>query len=156
MASDALATYLNDHLAGATLGCDHARQLEELTQGTPFGATMSRLAKEIEEDRDELRALMERAGVSENPVKKAGAWLAEKVGRPKLSNDDGADDVYLALEAMSLGVAGKQSMWEALAVLGDKEPALAGIDLDRLIQRAIEQRAALEAERLATAPRAFA
>src|SRR4051812_950101 len=109
--ASALGIYLNDHLAGATHGADHARQLEEMTMDTPFGTVMSRLAAEIEEDRDELLALMERADVSENPVKKAGAWVAEKVGRPKLSGaDDESYGVYIALETMSLGVAGKLSL----------------------------------------------
>jgi hypothetical protein len=48
MDHNGLNTYLNDHLAGATLGCDHARQLEEMSADTPFGPTMTRLATEIE------------------------------------------------------------------------------------------------------------
>ena len=54
MEHDALSTYLNDHLAGATLGCDHARQLEKMFAETPFGPTMTRIATEIEQDRDTL------------------------------------------------------------------------------------------------------
>ena len=55
-----LGIYLNDHLAGATLGCDHARQLEEMSADTPFGPEMTRIATDIEQDRDSLADLMER------------------------------------------------------------------------------------------------
>jgi hypothetical protein len=78
MDHNGLNTYLNDHLAGATLGCDHARQLEEMSADTPFGPTMTRLATEIEQDRDTLVELMERLDVPRNPVKQAAAWIAER------------------------------------------------------------------------------
>ena len=156
--SDALHTYLNDHLAGATLGRDHARQLEDLAAGTPLGETIAGIAAEIDEDREALRSLMERVGASESPVKKAGAWVMEKAGRPKLSGATAGDKqlgIYLALEALSLGVAGKLSLWEALAQVRTIHPALAETDLDRLIERAQAQRATLESERLAAAHPTF-
>jgi hypothetical protein len=154
MPTDALATYLNDHLAGSTVGSDHAHQLEKLTAGTALGDVMTRVAADIDEDREELIALMERLGVSQNPVKKAGAWVMEKAGRPKFSGMTSGDKqlgILLGLEALALGVAGKLAMWEALAPVGDAYPALAQTDLDRLSARAREQRATLERERLRAA-----
>jgi hypothetical protein len=82
MDHDALETYLNDHLAGATLGLDHAKQLAERVP------VVERLAQEIEEDRNALIDLMKRVDASENPVKKATAWVSEKAGRLKFSDDD--------------------------------------------------------------------
>lgn len=155
----ALRIYLNDHLSGATLGADHARQLEKLSEGTPFAAEMSRIAQEIEEDRDSLLELMERLEVSRNPVKQAGAWVSEKAGRLKFggaTSDDESLGRYLALEAMSLGVAGKLSLWEALRELERSHAELSGFDFERLIGRARDQRAALERERLRTVAAAFA
>lgn len=154
MDHEALGTYLNDHLAGSTLGADHARQLEERTAGTPFGLTMARIAGEIEEDRDTLVKLMEKLDVSRNPVKAAGAWVAEKAGRVKFSGGTSGDpDIgyLMAVETMSLGVEGKRGLWTALQTIAPAEPALAEFDLPRLIERATSQRAALEDEREATA-----
>ncbi len=156
--SDSLETYLNDHLGGATLGCEHARQLEELAGGTALGDVMARLAPEIEADRDDLKALMARVGADESAVKKAGAWLAQQAGRPKFSGATSGDKqlgIYLALETLSLGVAGKLCLWEALLQVQDKHPALAEADLERLATRAKEQRATLEEERLKAAVVAF-
>ena len=159
MASEALETYLNDHLAGATLGSDHAHQLKDMTEGTPLGVVMQRIAADIDEDRDELQALMERLNISENPVKKAGAWVMEKAGRVKFSGASAGDKdygVYMTLETMSLGVAGKLALWEALLSVKESDPVLAQTDLDRLAARAREQRATLESERVALAQRVFA
>lgn len=154
----ALTTYLNDHLAGATLGCDHARQLEEMCADTPFATEMSRLAGEIEEDRDTLVQLMERLDAERNPLKQAGAWVAEKAGRIKfsgVSSDNETLGRFLALETLSLGVEGKRSLWIALARVREHYPQLQSTDLDRLIARAQAQRDALEAARLEAAEQAF-
>jgi hypothetical protein len=159
MEHDALTIYLNDHLAGATLGCDHARQLEEMSKDTPFGPTMTRLAKEIEDSRDTLVELMARLDATRNPVKQAGAWVAEKVGRFKFSGLSSADRElgrYLTLEMMSLGVQGQWSLWTALERVCSQYPELQATDLTGLIARAEAQRDALETERLRTAELAFA
>ncbi|MBA2347069.1 MAG: hypothetical protein H0V81_02135 [Solirubrobacterales bacterium] len=154
MSRAALRIYLNDHLAGATLGCDHARQLEKRYEGHPLGASMARTADEIVEDRDTLQALVERLDVGRNPAKEAGAWVAEKVGRAKFSVA-GEDELgtFQALETMALGVAGKLALLHALEAVEDAWPEVATLDLAGLIGRAEQQRAALEAERVRLAAR---
>jgi hypothetical protein len=158
MEHDALNIYLNDHLAGATLGIEHARQLENSYVGSDFGIEMSRIADEIEEDRETLLGLMERLDAPRDPVKKATAWVAEKAGRLKFSGLTSRDrdlGTYLALETMSLGVEGKLALWSCLAEIAPEYPQIAAMDLERLIERARNQRAALEHERLSTARRAL-
>jgi hypothetical protein len=59
------------------------------------------------------------------------------------------------LETLSLGVEGKLALWQALAAIGEDEPALGPMDLQDLIRRAETQRVALERERLALAPEAL-
>ena len=159
MNRDALGTYLNDHLAGATLGVDHARQLEAHNDGMAFGAEMARIADEIEEDRETLVGLMERLEITRNPVKVATAWVAEKAGRVMFSGiSTGDPDLgnFLAIETMSLGVEGKRSLWTTLAHIAQLRPELAETDFARLIERAEGQRRVLEEERLRAAGRAFA
>ena len=55
MGDRAMDVYLNDHLAGATLGSDLAEQIRARHEGDPLGAVMTPLAREIEEDRERGR-----------------------------------------------------------------------------------------------------
>jgi hypothetical protein len=158
MDEDALSTYLNDHLAGAMVGCEQARQLEEMHADTPFRPEMSRVAAEIEEDRETLVALMEELDLGRSAVKQAGAWVAEKAGRVKFSGISAGDRElgrYLALEALSLGIEGKRSLWTALARLKATGDDLGSTDLERLIERAEAQREVIERQRIATALASF-
>src|SRR4051794_34076251 len=113
MNEKALETYLNDHLGGARFGADLSAQIRDRSEGTPLHETMTRIAAEIEEDRDSLKDLMERLGASENQVKHATAWVAEKASRLKLSDFGGllgGDEDYgmfMSLETLVLGVSGK-------------------------------------------------
>ncbi|MDX6630875.1 MAG: hypothetical protein QOH00_3121 [Gaiellales bacterium] len=155
---DALRTYLNDHLAGSTLGADHARQLEEMLDGEPEAQTMADVANEIDEDREILLGLMGRLGASKNPVKAATAWVAEKAGRIKfsgVSSQNRALGIFLALETMSLGVEGKRDLWIALRTIATDVPELGTVDLDDLIARAESQRSRLETMREKFARRAL-
>jgi hypothetical protein len=152
MADRAIDVYLNDHLAGATLGTDVAEQIRQRHEGTPLGELMGSIAPQIEEDRQTLVDLMERMNTSKNPVKQAAGWVAEKASRVKFSGagsgepDHGA---FMALETLALGVEGKASMWKALKAVQSQYPPLASTNLDELIERADTQHGALERERLA-------
>jgi hypothetical protein len=59
----ALDVYLNDHLAGATLGSELAEQIRSQTEGSPLGEVMRSIAVEIDEDRETLSDLMDRMGL---------------------------------------------------------------------------------------------
>ena len=158
MAHRPIDVYLNDHLAGATFGADLARQLEARTEGTDFQPEMSRLAAEIEADLNTLTDLMERMGATRNPSKQVTAWVAEKASRLKLTGLTSGDDelgTFLSIEALSLGVEGKASLWTTLRELRDHYPELLSSDLDDLLQRAQRQRQVLETERLAAARRSL-
>lgn len=123
MADKAMDVYLNDHLAGATLGSDLAEQIRNRHEGTPLGEVMRSIAPQVEEDRQTLIDLMERMGTAKNPVKQASGWLAEKASRVKFSAavsgepDHGA---FMALESLTLGVEGKMALWTALKEVADQ------------------------------------
>ena len=53
-----LATYLNDHLLGATAGLELVRRAARENQGSGLGEFLTGLAREIEDDRDTLLAVM--------------------------------------------------------------------------------------------------
>jgi hypothetical protein len=158
MADRAMEVYLNDHLAGAMLGSDLARQIRDRNEGTPLGDLMRPIAAQIEEDRQTLLDLMDRLDVSRNPVKQATGWVAEKASRVKFSGlASGMPDhgTFMALESITLGVTGKLSLWTALKEVEGEYPPLASFDLDRLIERAEAQRDTLEQQRRAAARRAL-
>ncbi len=159
MADKALDVYLNDHLGGAMLGSDLAQQILKQADGTPLAQVMKTIAAEIEEDRETLTELMERMGTSRNPVKQVTGWVAEKASRLKFSgftSGEPEQGIFLALESLRLGVAGKKCLWLALQRVRDEHEALATFDLERLIERAEAQERSLERERLDTGARALA
>ncbi|MDQ3631546.1 MAG: hypothetical protein M3417_09845 [Actinomycetota bacterium] len=156
MAHKALDVYLNDHLSGSMIGTDLAEQLLERSEGTALGVVMARLAPAIEEDRQTLVDLMERLGTAENPVKKATAWVAEKITRPKFGGATSAEPafgLFMALETLALGVEGKLTLWKSLREVASDHPPLAATNLDDLIARAQSQRDALEVERISACRR---
>ena len=150
--------YLNDHLAGAVLGSALAEQLREENEGTPLGNVMASIAAQIEEDRETLVGLMERMGISKNPVKQATTWLAEKATRPKfggLTSGEPEVGTFMGLENLRLGVEGKVSLWKILNEVSDQYGPLESLNLEHLIERADAQRDALERERIAAGRLAF-
>ena len=113
-----LAIYLNDHLAGATLGVELARRLRSSNQGdAEFGEPLAQLCNEIEEDQRTLTRLMEHLDVGRDPVKPVLAKVAEKLGRLKLNGRiRGYSPLsrVLELEFLSGMVGGKMQLWNAL------------------------------------------
>jgi len=159
MASDeALAAYLNDHLAGAAAGIELAEKLLDNNQGTELGQVMATLHADISEDRDALEELMRHLDLDRHPVKEAAGWMLEKVSRLRLNPAmTGSAELtrMQEAEALSLGIEGKLSMWLALKEAAATDRRLAVTDYDHLIERARGQRRALEPHRLAAAVASF-
>jgi hypothetical protein len=154
-ASRFLAIYLNDHLAGATLAVELARRLRSSNQGDgEFGEPLAQLCGEIEEDQRTLTRLMERRGVSPDPVKPVLAKLAERLGRLKLNGRiRGYSPLsrVLELEVLSGMVGGKLQLWNALEQSFGE--SLDGFDFHDLAARADSQGQRLEDLHLAAAQR---
>ncbi len=144
--------YLNDHLAGSMVGTDLAKQIRDRAEGTELGTVMTGIAAEIEEDQQTLVDLMAAMDVTRNQVKQATGWLAEKASRIKFRGaTSGEPDhgLFMALESLRLGVAGKKCVWLTLREVQGDHPALAEFDLEGLTARASAQEATLERERMA-------
>lgn len=151
MPERALHIYVNDHVAGSTMGHELAEHLRDANRGTPLGDRMARIAEEIGEDRQTLADLAERLGITTNPMKKGVAWLAEKAAELKFSGATSGDPelgTFVGLETLSLGVEGKVALWRSLAAIADDEPALEGMDFGVLIARGEAQRGTLEDDRM--------
>ena len=158
MTNKAMDVYLNDHLAGATLGSDLAERIQSQNEGTTLGKLMETIAPQIAEDRQTLIELMQRMDSSRNPVKQATAWVTEKASRAKFSGLTSGEPelgTFMALETLTLGVQGKRCLWLALKEVADEHPPIASLNLDELIDRAQAQHEALERERIAICKRAI-
>ncbi len=146
-----LRTYLNDHLAGSTLGVELARRASRNNRGTAYGQELAQLTREIEEDRETLKQIMRRLEVTQDRAKVALAWCAEKVVRLK---PNGRLLSYSPLsrleelEALAIGVEGKGLLWQALAEARGSDPRLADFDLPALRARADSQQHRIEMQRL--------
>jgi hypothetical protein len=152
-----LAIYLNDHLAGATLGVELARRLRSSNQSdAEFGEPLAQICAEIEADHRTLTRLMEQRGVSPDPVKPVLAKVAERLGRLKLNGRiRGYSPLsrVLELEVLSGMVGGKMQLWNALEQSFGE--SLDGFDFHDLAARADSQGQRLEDLHLAAAQRAL-
>ena len=137
-----LATYLNDHLAGSIGALEMLDDLIQEHDDKPLGAFLKTLRGEIESDQEELKRLIAQLGIGESGVRKAGAWVAEKLSRVKLRlGGTGEPSLALlqSLESLSLGIAGKGSLWRNLGAVAQSTPRLRDFDFARLEKRAAEQ-----------------
>src|SRR4030095_4662790 len=158
MANDHLATYLNDHLAGSVVAVELMEDLEAAYAETPIAPFIAGLRAEVEADVEELKGIMSNLEISESRTRKASAWLTEKLTELKLRLDDpkhGDLRLFESLEALSLGIEGKKSLWLALSATAEISPALRIADYERLQQRAADQRQRVETRRIEAAQSAL-
>jgi hypothetical protein len=151
MADDAaryLAIYLNDHLAGSTTAIELIGRAKGEHEGTELGTFLTGLGREIEADRDTLKATMAEHGVAIQRPKLVAAWVAEKAGRLKFNGHllrRSPLTPFVELETLAVGIHGKLLLWRALQAAGWESAA--GSPLGDLIARAERQHDAVERHR---------
>jgi hypothetical protein len=153
-----LDIYLNDHLAGATLGAELSGRAAREHRGTELGEFLQGLHEEIVDDRQTLRAVLGALGVDASPLKPIGAWLLEKAGRLKLNGQVRGHSPLsplVELEGLEAGVSGKRSLWQVVARSFPGDQRLEHFDFEDLVTRADEQLQGLQKHRLAVAPEAL-
>ena len=151
-----LDSYLNDHLAGSVGALEHLDHWIKLCDGKPLAKFFAGLREEIETDQKTLLELMRTLGTKESSIRRAGAWVAEKFSRASLAiagEESGGLDLVLALETIAMGITGKKLLWRALAATD--LPRRGNIDFVELEQRAEEQIARVDLERMRVAREAF-
>ena len=151
-----LGIYLNDHLAGSTVGLELVKRAVGSNKEGELGDFLATLAQEIDADRESLRAIMKRLEYGEDIPKKLTAWTAEKLGRLKPNGQlTGYSPLsrIVELEGLTVGVRGKLSLWENLRATFGEE--VADRNLDGLIARANGQLEGLTEHRTEAARVAF-
>jgi hypothetical protein len=149
-----LATYLNDHLAGAEAGRRLAARLARSLDGELKGVEV-----EIERDYDRLLRLLDALEIGRSRVKQAAGMATEALSRVKLRlGSAGVRDLgpLLGLEAMAVGVAGKLRLWRSLESIASSDPRLDAEELRALAARAEAQLDTIEQLRLQAARRCLA
>ena len=150
--SDALATYLHDHLTAAHFAVELLKSLQEQHAGEALGEFAATLLREIEEDRQTLQQIADQAGAEASILKEATAWVGEKVSRFKLRHGGAGESGTLeSLETLALGILGKQALWRALSVVAPTNARVRSEDFDALAARAQAQYACVEEHRLQAA-----
>lgn len=153
-----LNSYLNDHLAGSVGALELLDRLMKIYREKPLEGFFRDLRAEIEADQEILKSLIAGLGQEESTVRKAGAWIMEKLSRVKIQPGEaekGEMGLFLALEGLALGITGKRALWRALAAASATVPRLRTLDYDELETRAVEQHDRVEAKRLEIAREVF-
>ncbi len=151
---DDLSSYLNDHLAGSVGAVELLKRLIETYEGKPLERFFTELLDEIKMDQEKLQGLINKLDAAESAVRKAGAWIAEKISRSKIQLDEareGEMGLFLALESLALGIAGKLSLWRALEAASEAAVQLRALDYADLKHRAREQFDRVETKRVEVA-----
>ncbi|MFK0157755.1 hypothetical protein ACIQVL_30700 [Streptomyces sp. NPDC090499] len=149
--TDLLGIYLNDHLAGATVGAGRSRFAARSHRDPPFAEPLRILAGEIGEDRTSLLRIMRSLNVPERRYKAAMSGAAERLGRLKSNGrffGRSPLTLVIELEFLRLGVKGKELGWRTLRALAEADSRLDEQELDGLIARAERQVSALEELRI--------
>jgi hypothetical protein len=151
-----LTGYLNDHLAGSVAALELLDRLGTACEGKPLERFFRELRADICEDQEQLKELIAKLGAEESAIRKASGWFMEKLSRPTIDFDDEPETgLFLALEALVLGITGKRSLWRALQAASRTVPELARLDYSGLEKRAIDQCERVEARRLEIARTVF-
>jgi hypothetical protein len=154
-----LRIYMQDHLAGSTTGLELARRTSNANNGTEYGPPLAKIADQIASDRRQLENIIRDLGFGADKLKNMAAWGLEKVGRLKLNGELTSYSPLsrvVELEGLLTGITGKWGLWVALLEVAPSEPRLDAALLERLRDRAEEQRATVEELREKAAREAFA
>ena len=142
-----METYLRHHLMGASLA---ELTIEYWARRAPYVRErefLNALLREIEADHETLEKVLEAVSGKRQhswlgPIARVftrGRWKLTRSRRQPLS-------LFEALEMLSIGIAGKRALWRIMGVLND--PRLSGFNWGGLEQRAVDQFALVDDERI--------
>jgi hypothetical protein len=148
-----LATYLNDHLAGAETAIELLRHLLDVEREPGHRAQLQQLSLDIDKDLLTLKQIMRSNYITESEPRKAAGWIAGKAAQIKLRLDDPDNgDLYRlqSLEALVIGIEGKGALWRALWA-AEVDSGVDRVDYDELERRAESQAIIVDKLRLEAA-----
>src|ERR1700757_1440129 len=157
---DVLGVYLNDHLAGATVGLELVRRMAASAEpGSESATVLKRLVSEIAGDRSALIKIMTTLGIKTCGYKMFAAWAGEKAGRLKFNGHLLTRSPLSNLEEteiLRLGAEGKDAGCRTLRIVAERDSRLDTGQLDELLARATRQSDTLESLRVRIAGQVLA
>lgn len=141
-----LHVYLQDHHAGSAAGLDLFRRVADGHSRPEVASAVGVIADEVEQDQQSLEQLMSAVGARPSLAKDVPARAAEKLGQLKANNrltSRSPLSDLLELEALTATVYAKLLGWKTLQQLDD--PRLPADELQRLVDRAVDQGQRLDA-----------
>jgi hypothetical protein len=153
-----LYIYLADHRAGSGGGVSLAKRIARENAGTELGREIDDIARAIEEDQAKLTSIMHQVGARRRRWREAGAALGERLARLK---PNGRLFRYsplsrvLELEGLIMGVTGKLQLWRSLLDARGDDSRSDPAEIERLRERAEDQRRRLEQLHAQAARQAF-
>lgn len=157
-AFEMLATYLDDHRAGAAAGRSLSRRMARENSDTGWAEKLAGLADEVEADDRTLGEVRRVLGVRGGLVKRALAKVAAGGARLKLNRRIvGYTPLsrVLEVEAMMAGVTAKKCLWAAMRSRGEVGDQTAQFDFASLERQALGQIELLKEFHEAAAKAAF-
>ena len=151
----ALIAYLRDHLSGSDVAVRVVHRLVSTDRGAADRPLFERLAKEFEEDRAVVRAVLNELGASGRSLKRAVGVASGTVLGVTAGGDPGELSLLRTLEGLSIGVQGKRCMWRALQSLHAVPSSVHDLDFIELEAKAIRQWEAIEERRRSLVARTF-
>ena len=156
MAKDALASYLNDHLAGSAAALELLEKMRAANAGNEVGKTVAELHEAIKQDRASLETIMQTLDVGVSSLRQAGGQVVGKVSRVGIRRmGHGRPRSHPVARDRSPGARHRRQ--DGRLVRFEELPAsrLNDVDLDGLIGRARQQRETVEKLRRDAARAAF-
>jgi hypothetical protein len=158
MPTNALRRYLQDHLAGSVAALQLMKTLADHERGSALEQKLRGLHYEVTEEQERLKAILARLESEESSLKRATAWLTEKLHHGRLALVERVDPALArleGLESLALGLQGKLALYRALEDVALTERRLGGYPFAALQARTLIQHAMVEQERMAAARAAF-
>ena len=154
----AMVTYLNDHLAASVAALKLLDRLCRSHGQSPLGVTLAEFASEIRREKRIVERILLSYDGQPGMVKRAIASIGELVARIKLrplASGDRGLPLFEALELLSVGFYGRQSLWRTLERLKRDGTFRLGLDFSTHIEGVERQMAVMQDIRLDVASTAF-
>jgi len=154
-----IATYLNNHLAGAAAALSLLQKLTDSQKVPEDRRFYTSLLAEITRDKESLEDLLKRLGEDTGTMRQLLGNLsgrASQLGLVGEGLDPGDLGLFEALEILVIGISGKCLLWKILSAVSADYPAWSGVDFPALEARAIDQRALVETRRMQAGAEALA
>jgi hypothetical protein len=133
----ALATYLNDHLAGSTTALWTATRLIGSHRDDAVGTYLSAFRQQLIDERAVIRSLLDRLPAQESAVKRTvGAVGAALMWARSALPVPGVPSLLEDIESLAIGVWGKRLLWGTMSRVAAWDERFADVDLDGLAESA--------------------